>query len=104
MRKDIDRFGSETHIPPMCLVSVYPLNAPDTVERLRYGIPLEGIYLDDHMETETPQIYIHKELKGIIIICNTNYVLCTLAIGTSAPTASSTGTRQEIQSIIHVMI
>ena len=30
MRKDIDCFGAETPIPPMCLVSVYPLNAPDT--------------------------------------------------------------------------
>ena len=66
MRKDIDHFGSKTHIPPMCLVSVYP-NAPDTVQVLHYGVPLEGIYLDDPMETETPQIYIHKELKGILL-------------------------------------
>ena len=63
MREDIDRFGSETHIPPMCLVSVYPLNAPDTVQILHYGVPLEGIYLDDPMEK--PIVFIHKNLQGI---------------------------------------
>ena len=73
-RRDIDRFGSETPIPPICLVSVYPLNAPDTVQVLHYGVPLEGIYLDDPMET--PQIYIHKEQNGIYYL----YKLCTMYI------------------------
>ena len=67
MRKDIDHFGSKTNIPPKCLVSIYPLNAPDTVQVLHYGVPLEGIYLDDPMVTETPVIFIHKELKGALL-------------------------------------
>ena len=67
MRKDIDRFGPETHIPSKLFVSVCPLNTPDTVQILHYGVPLEGIYIDDPMETKTPQIYIHKELKGTLL-------------------------------------